>query len=201
MNDVTHMEDNFNKLKIKASPMFSLEQMATAPLQVQLLQGLIVIGKCKNILEIGTFVGSTTLHLLSAAGDGASITTIEKFDKFADIARENFAHNNASKRIELLCGDAKDIIPKLQGRTFDFIFLDGDKGSYDYYFNLLEPLLKNGGIIVVDDCFFHGDVFHELPITEKGKGVQQFLQTIAKNENYHKTFIPLFNGMLVLVRK
>ena len=77
-----------------------------AEIQLQVLQGLLVVGRCQKILEIGTFVGFGTLHLLSAAGDTARVTTIEKFDHFAEIARENFVTNNAGDRIELLCGDA-----------------------------------------------------------------------------------------------
>ena len=163
--------------------------------------GLLVVGRCQKILEIGTFVGFGTLHLLSAAGDTARVTTIEKFDHFAEIARENFVTNNAGDRIELLCGDALEIIPELKGKTFDFIYLDGDKGNYDQYFPLLDTILEKGGMLVADDCFFHGDVFNEHPSTEKGAGVKRFLDAVSSNNNYHKILFPLFNGMLVLVKK
>ena len=58
------------------------------------------------------------------------VTTIEKFKKFYDLAKENIKKNNLEKKIELHNGDAFDVLNKLKNKKYDFIFLDGDKGNY-----------------------------------------------------------------------
>lgn len=182
------------------SDMHSQADMGSSCVQWQLLQSLILMSKAKRVLEIGTFIGLSAIAMAKVIGDDGCVTTIEKFDKFALIAKNNFIKNNVSQRINLICGDAFVELSKMKVGQFDFIYLDGNKENYAVFFEKLDPLLTSGGVLCVDDCFFNGDVLNDYPVTEKGQGVQKFLDKITLNSNYHKMLLPIGNGLVVMFK-
>jgi predicted O-methyltransferase YrrM len=130
------------------------------------------------------------------------VVSIEKFDEFAAIARRNFAANGLSDRIRLLEGDAIDVMRGLPpGELFDLIFIDGNKERYTDYFLMAEALLSPRGIIIVDDCFFHGDAVNAIPSNPKGQGVRDFLDCVAGRSDYLRIALPVANGMMLLTRQ
>src|SRR6185503_20254728 len=103
--------------------------------------------------------------------------------------------NGFANRIELVEGDAHEILPNLEDRgPFDFAFIDGNKERYADYFRLVEPMMAPNGVIAVDDAFFHGDVLAESQRTEKGRGVRAFLDAAAKMDCWNRILLPLSNG-------
>lgn len=108
-----------------------------------------------SILEIGTAIGySGTLMLLSTS---ATLTTIELSEESIAIAENTFKENGVYDRVTQLHGDAKDVLPTIEGK-FDFIFLDGPKGQYIRYLPYLENLLNQGGVIFADNVLYRGMV-------------------------------------------
>lgn len=173
-------------------------EMSTPPIQVALLKFLIDLTGAMTFLEVGTFIGHTTMCIADFIGCLADVVTIEKFDEFASIARDNFADNHKSDRITLLVGDAVKILPTLKDGHFDIIYIDGDKGKYLELCKAAENKLSRGGLIVVDDVFFHGDVFNDKPKTEKGRGCKAVLEHYKKNKNFSHYVLPVNNGILLL---
>ena len=99
-------------------------------MQLAFLKSLIDLNQCKKVLEIGTFIGNTAMHMSKFIGKGAHVLTIEKFSEFADIARKNFADNGFSNdQITLLQGDATLLMQDLEDNYFDLIYVDGDKAK------------------------------------------------------------------------
>lgn len=108
-----------------------------------------------SILEIGTAIGySGTLMLLSTS---ATLTTIELSEESIAIAENTFKVNGVYDRVTQLHGDAKDVLPTIDGK-FDFIFLDGPKGQYIRYLPYLENLLNQSGVIFADNVLYRGMV-------------------------------------------
>jgi caffeoyl-CoA O-methyltransferase/O-methyltransferase len=133
--------------------------------------------------------------------EGGRLTTIEKYDEFARIAAENIRNNGLSERIDIICGDAFDELPKLDpNQLFDFVFLDGNKERYLEYFKLLDPRLRPGGLMIVDDVLFQGDVLNDEPKTEKGIGVKRFLQAVESADQYTKILLPISNGLMLMYK-
>lgn len=188
-------------LQIEEHPDFPLPAMSSHPLLVRFLQTLLLLKQPRRCLEVGTFVGATTMQLVQVLVPGAHITTLEKYDAFAALARRNFSANHLADRITLLEGDALTLLrtQQLPG-PFDFIFLDGNKEHYADYFRHLDPLLVPQGLLVVDDALFRGDVFNQEPKTPKGAGVKQLLTDVTCLQGYHKLLLPLCNGVLVLIK-
>lgn len=188
-------------LTIEAHPDFPLHAMSSHPLLVRFLQTLLLLKQPRRCLEVGTFVGATTMQLAQVLPAGAHMTTLEKYDAFAAVARRNFSANRFTDRITLLEGDALALLQARQvPGPFDFIFLDGNKEHYADYFRHLDPLLAPQGLLVVDDALFRGDVFNQAPRTPKGAGVKQLLADVTLLQGYHKLLLPLCNGVMVLIK-
>lgn len=191
-----------NRFTVHTTEMFSLAQMGSNPVSLQFLEFMIKIVRAKKILEIGTFIGVSGMALASAAGPEGSLVTVEKFPHFAEIAQRNFVENKLDSRISCLVGDAFELLPQLKERgPYDFVFIDGNKERYSNYLQEFAPLTAKGGLIVVDDALFHGDVLNDAPLTEKGRGVLECLEYAESLKGFFKLFLPLSNGMLLLYKE
>ena len=188
--------------KLEQTDMFSVEEMASNPISMRFFEFLIQVSGIRRILEIGAFIGVSTMNFARALPSGGEVVSIEKFDHFAAIARKNFEANGLSDRIRLIEGDAFEVIEGLpQDGKFDLIFIDGNKERYRDYVEKTEHLLSDKGIMVVDDCFFHGDVANETPVDEKGAGTRAFMEYAATRNDYLRIALPLANGIYLMVRK
>jgi caffeoyl-CoA O-methyltransferase/O-methyltransferase len=128
--------------ELQESNQVRTEEMACSPMLLRFLQILVLLKQPRRILEIGTFIGISTMYMAKALSKEGRIVTIEKYDHFARIAQENFTINGFTNKIELIEGDALEEIKKFNQRpTFDLIFLDGNKEKYNDYFYYLDRLL------------------------------------------------------------
>ena len=105
------------------------------------LKVLLAVKKPMRILEIGTAVGFSALLMSESVSKDCKITTIEKYEKRIPIACQNFKRAGKDAQIELLEGDALEILKQLDG-SYDFIFMDAAKGQYVFY---LEETIRRPG--------------------------------------------------------
>lgn len=191
-----------SEFKLELSDKFTIEEMGSNPVALRFLEMLLRMRNARRVLEVGTFVGVSTMCLARALPADGHVVTFEKFDHFAAIARKNFALNGFDKKITLIEGDAYEAIHKLdKADRFDVIFIDGNKERYKDYFEKLEPFLSPRGLIIVDDVFFHGDAINAQPTGDKGRGTRAFLDLAAKRDDYFRICLPLSNGIMLMLRK
>ena len=107
----------------------------------------------RRILEVGTLVGYSTILMGRELGEDSEIVTIEYDRDEAEQARANIARAEVSARVEVLVGDALEIIPTLEG-SFDMVFLDAAKHQYLDYLRLVEDRLHSGSVVVADNVSF-----------------------------------------------
>lgn len=194
--------DPWKELKLTLSDKFSIPEMGSNPIMLRFLEVLALVRQPKQVLEIGTFLGISAMHIAMGLSYNSHVTTIEKYDHFATIARKNIADNGFDNRITVLEGDAFELIPQIcKNRTLDMVFLDGNKERYHEYFIMLAPYVSKGGLFITDDIFFHGDSLNIEPDTEKGKGVKQLLSTVRDDSNWRKVILPISNGLLIMVKE
>jgi caffeoyl-CoA O-methyltransferase len=185
--------------KIGLSDKVSIEEMASNPVQLRFLELIVRLLGARRIIEIGAFIGISAMTMARAMPPGGKLTTIEKFDHFADICQRNFVANGLADRIEVVQGDAFELIDKLpRDELFDLAFIDGNKERYAHYFEVLEPRVRSGGLILVDDILFHGDVLNPRPETEKGEGVKAFMELAAGRSDYLRLALPICNGLMLM---
>ncbi len=190
-----------NGFKLTTSPKVGFEEMSSPAFLLSFLNAVAKMIGARTILEIGTFIGHSTMHLARMVGEGGHVTTLEVFSEFAEIARRNFADNGFGDRITLIEGDAGASLLELPKRSFDLVFIDGSKQSYLDYARRAEELITDKGVIIVDDVFFHGDALNASPSTDKGLGCKRLLAHYQDRSDFDHLLIPLRNGMLLLMKR
>jgi caffeoyl-CoA O-methyltransferase len=190
------------EFRLELSDKVTIEEIGSNPVAQRFLEMLVRMRGARRVLEVGTFLGITSMCLARALPPDGDVVTFEKFDHFAAIARKNFALNGYSDKITLIEGDAFDAVDRLRpSDRFDVIFIDGNKERYRGYFEKLEPHLAPQGLMIIDDCFFHGDAINEHPTTEKGAGVKAFLDYAATRADYDRIALPLSNGIMLMLKR
>ena len=178
------------------------------PEEGKLIQTLIKLGNIKNILEIGTLYGYSTIWFARGINNNGKIITIEKEPENAKIARENFnkLENNLSNNIEIINGDANEVLEKLVQKqlVFDMVFIDADKSSYPNYLNFTDKLLKKGGLIVADNTFLSGAVYNDY-LTDRirfkaQKNMRLFNKMLADKTKYQSIMINTDEGLNIAIK-
>jgi predicted O-methyltransferase YrrM len=165
----------------------------------KLLQLFLKIINAKNVLEVGTLYGYSTIWLARALPKGGKITTFEKEEKNAKIAKENFKKANLQNKIEVVIGDAKENLKKINGK-FDAIFIDAEKSGYPIYFKESKRLIRKGGLIMADNVFQKGKVWEEDITEDKNlKTIKEFNLKVA-NGKYFSTIINTYDGLLIAIK-
>lgn len=148
-----------------------------------------------RVLEIGTFMGMSAISF--AKEKDVIVDSIEKYQSFADVARVNIKGAGCGDRVNVIVGEALNILESVQ-KKYDIIFIDGDKENYLTYFQKSVALLNSSGVIIVDDIFFHGDVFNAKPKTARGMGVKMLTNYLkTQKETFRFTVLPISNGLLI----
>ena len=202
--NVSRVELPETEFNLKNGTKFPIAEMASNPLILNFYSFLIRSCNITNILEIGSFIGYSSIFLAKHSSKETRITSIEKYKIFYEIAKKNILKNKLNKKITLINNDANNELTKMTLKKkikFDLVFLDGDKGNYLKFFKLIEKLIKKNTIIIVDNVYFQGDVINSKPKTEKGKGVNKFLNYIKKKNNFYISLLPAYDGILFLRRK
>ena len=168
------------------------------------LRVILTIKHPKEILELGTAIGYSAI-LMSECCD-AKITTIENYEKRIPIARENFEKAGKSDQIELLEGDAMEVMKTLPDEKYDFIFMDAAKAQYINYLPEVMRLLISGGVLITDNVLQDGDLIQSKFVVRRRdrtihKRMREFLETVKHDERLETSIIPIGDGIVMAVKK
>ncbi len=157
----------------------------------------------EKILEIGTAIGFSAL-LMAENAPQSKIVTIDRNEEMITFAKENFAKFDRRNQIQLLEGDAADLITNLD-EEFDFVFMDSAKSKYIVFLPEILKHLKVGGMIIFDDIFQGGDIVKPIEEVRRGqrtiyRGLQRLFEATLDNPGLTATLLPLSDGLL-MVRK
>ena len=152
-----------------------------------------------NVLDIGTFTGYSALCLAKGMHGDGELHTIELRDVDAKTAQGYFDLSKYKNKIHLHLGDALEIIPKLS-QMWDLVFVDADKIGYIQYYDLIVPRLAEGGLIIVDNVLFHGQVLEKPLKGKNAKAVHEFNRYVANDNRTQQVMLPFRDG-LYLIKK
>ena len=169
-----------------------------SPDQSEFLKIIIRIGNYKNILELGTYLGYSTLGM--ALATSGSILTIDKDDRFIEKAKSFWEKSNVSHKIKFIQGTAIDEIEKLPQTSFDMIFVDADKTNNIKYYEKCKSLLTDNGILIFDNVLWKGKVSEE---TDDSKAIKiKEFNSYVKSDNYFQiSLISIGDGMMLCKKK
>lgn len=215
MNYVT--DDTLNAYLRTVQPMYNgvlgeiqreaiAAQVPIIPLETaRLLSVLLSMQKPKHILEIGTAVAFSAGLMCRYLPPDGTLTTIDRFEVMLQDARANIKRMGLEHQIQLLEGDAADILPTLQG-PFDVIFLDAAKGQYSNFLPHCLRLLPVGGLLIVDDVLQGGTIAQtrfSVPRRQRTihKRLRNFLWDITHHEALETSIIPIGDGLALCYKR
>ena len=159
-----------------------LPSINVSPAQGKLLHLLARAHGARNVLELGTLGGYSTIWLARALPAGGRLITLEANPKHAAVARANIAYAGLTRVVELRLGRAIDTLPQLAAEKlgpFDLIFIDADKPGYpDYLFWALE-LSQPGSLIIADNVVRNGEVANAASTDPNVQGVRRYNALLA----------------------
>lgn len=175
-------------------------RMLSGAVQGAFLQWMVATFAAKNVLEIGTFTGYSTICMARGLVEGGKLITIEKNEELEAIAQRYFTMAGLHNSVQQLIGDAAELIPTLEDK-FDLVFLDADKKNYPLYLQQLLPKITTGGILIADNVLWNGKVVQPLQHNDKDTaGVLAFNKMVQENPELHNILLPIRDG-LMLFRK
>jgi predicted O-methyltransferase YrrM len=177
---------------LASSEAAGLPSINVSPAQGKLLMLLAQLAGAKQILEIGTLGGYSSIWMARALLPGGRLITLEADPKHAEVARGNIARAGLAEVVEVRLGDARDGIQKLvaEGRgPFDLIFIDADKQSIPHYFEWALKLSHLGTLIIVDNVVREGALIDTKSEDASVKGVRRMHEMLAAETRVSATTI------------
>ena len=149
----------------------------------------------RRIFEMGSAIGYSTLWLARALPAGGKVYYTDGDPKNTEKAKGYFERAGVRDRIELLVGNALELIQQVEGQ-FDLIFNDVDKQDYPKVFRLAVPRLRRGGLFITDNVFWSGRVGRPDP-DEKTRSIQEFNRLLYSSPEVFVTLLPLRDGLAI----
>jgi len=168
----------------------NLPAIQVSSVQGKLLHLLARIMGARNILEIGTLGGYSTIWMARALPEGGRIITLEADPKHAEVAQKNFARAGVENKVELRLGKALDTLPKVaaDGRgPFDMFFIDANKSNMPEYFEWSLKLARKGSVIIADNVVREGAVLDARSKDADIQGIRRFLEMVGKERRVSGT--------------
>lgn len=170
------------------------------------LRVMLTITKPKRILELGTAVGYSAILMSEAIEKDASIITIENYEKRIVQARDNFKKADKEDVITMLEGDAMEIMPGLEGDSFDFVFMDAAKAQYIHFLPEVMRLMKNGAVLITDNVLQEGDIIQSKYVVRRRdrtihKRMREYLEVVKNHPELETTIVPIGDGITISVKK
>ena len=176
-----------------------IKRMQISVSQCHFLHLMIKTCNAKNILEIGTFTGLSTLSMSLALSDEGSIIALDKNLETNKIALDFFNKANQGKKIKTIVKPALDSLNdiKKENILFDIVFIDADKTNYTNYYESVIQLIKKDGLIIIDNVLWHGEVADKNN-NEKFTNIIREFNTHVKNDNrVEQIILPIGDGLTV----
>ncbi len=174
-----------------------VKRMQVATSQCHFLHLIIKTSNIKKVLEIGTFTGLSALSIALALPDDGKLVALDKDEGTNKIALDFFKKANQDNKIQTIVKPALDSLDELKNSKFDMVFIDADKMNYKEYYERSLKLLDKGGLIIVDNVLWHGEVADEDNLDKYTINIRDFNTYVANDKRVEQIIVPLGDGMTV----
>jgi caffeoyl-CoA O-methyltransferase len=183
--------------------------ISVSPNQGKFLQLLAILCNAKNILELGTLAGYSTIWMARALPKDGRLITLEADPKHAAVAQNNIDRAGLAGQVQIRTGKALDVLPQLVAEgagPFDMIFIDADKPPYAEYFQWALRLSRPGTLIVADNVIRDGKVIDETNTDPAVGGARRFNAMLGANTAVTATILQMvgvkeYDGIALAVVK
>ncbi len=170
--------------------------------QAQFLQTIIKISNTKKILEVGSFTGFSALSMASVLPSDGILISLDKNFEFSSKAK-SFYEKAKEKKIKQIIKPAMDSLKELKNsnQKFDLIFIDADKENYINYFDISINMVVSGGLIIIDNVLWHGEVSDKSKNDKFTNIIREFNDHLKKDNRVTKNIIPIGDGLTICIKK
>lgn len=197
--------DILRQLREETARLGDIKRMQIAPEQGQFMALIAELTGARKLLEVGTFTGYSSLACALAMPPDAEIVACDVSEEWTNIAQRYWQEAGVSEKMTLRLGPAAETLKKLldegQGNTFDLMFIDADKGGYDTYYELGLKLVRPGGLIMIDNVLWHGDVADSSIQDEDTRAIRALNQKLATDNRVSISLLPLADGLTLARRR
>lgn len=175
--------------------------------QAALLTLLTRILNARTAIDVGTFTGISALALARGLARGGRVITCDVTDEWADLALEHWERAGVADRIDFRLGSAVKTLQGLAPDTVaDIVFIDADKLNYPRYHRAAVPLLRPGGLLVVDNVLLDGYVLDpelaaEGLLRSCARTMRAFNAMVAADDRLDTVMLPIADGVTIARRK
>ena len=191
LNPIQEEIINYNK------SLGNVKRMQVDPVQCHFLHLMIKVSNIKNVLEIGTFTGLSALSISLALPDDGKLITLDKNEDTNKIAMDFFQRADQNHKIQTIINPALDTLEELRNQKFDMVFIDADKMNYKKYYEKSLGLINQGGLIIIDNVLWHGEVVDEKNDDKFTINIREFNKFVSEDKRVEQIIIPLGDGMTV----
>ena len=179
------------------STLGEVKRMQVATSQCHFLHLIIKTSNIKNVLEIGTFTGLSALSIALALPNDGKLIALDKNNETNKVAMNFFKKANLEHKIQTITKPALDSFDELKNKKFDMVFIDADKMSYKEYYDQSFKLMNKGGLIIVDNVLWHGEVADENNLDKFTVNIRKFNEYVVNDKRVEQILVPLGDGMTV----
>jgi len=174
-----------------------VKRMQVAPSQCHFLHLIIKISNIKKVLEIGTFTGLSALSIALALPEDGKLTALDKNEETNKVALSFFKKANQDHKIQTIIKPALESLDDLKNNRFNMVFIDADKMNYKEYYERSLKLVDKGGLIIIDNVLWHGEVADETNVDKFTLNIRKFNAHIEQDKRVEQIIVPLGDGMTV----
>jgi predicted O-methyltransferase YrrM len=193
-------EDDLLKQIVADTEAKNIPLIQVSPETGKLLGMFIKMIGARNVLEIGTLTGYSTIWMARALPPDGKVTTLELTKAHADEALSNYKKAGLDSRIMLVLGKAIESLATLSGSSFDMAFIDADKENCVNYFNKVIDMVRPGGLIITDNTLRRGEVIDPNP-GPGAQGIIAYNKLVAGDSRVESLLIPIDDGITVSIVK
>jgi caffeoyl-CoA O-methyltransferase len=167
------------------------------PSEGKLIQVLLRLIGATKVVEVGTLIGYSAIHIARALRPGGRLWSIEFEPHHAEVARANLAAAGVADRVTVRVGAGRDVLPTLEPEgPFDAVFIDADKANYDHYGQWAIDHLRPGGLVLGDNAYLFGELLDD---SDRGRAMRAFHELVAARCD--SVCAPTPDGMVVGVKR
>ena len=174
-----------------------IKRMQIDPTQCHFLHLIIKVSNIKNVLEIGTFTGLSALSISLALPEDGKLIALDKNEKTNELALKFFKKAKQDHKIKTIVKPALETLEELNKNEFDMIFIDADKMNYKQYYEKSLELIKKGGLIIIDNVLWHGEVADEKNNDKFTINIREFNKLVNEDSRVEQIIMPLGDGMTI----
>ena len=174
-----------------------VKRMQVSTSQCHFLHLIIKIPNIKSVLEIGTFTGLSALSIALALPDDGKLIALDKNEQTSKVAIDFFKKAKQNHKIKMIMKPALEGLEELKNKKFDMAFIDADKMNYKEYYERSLNLMHKGGLIIVDNVLWHGEVVDDANDNKFTMNIREFNKYIATDKRVEQIIVPLGDGMTV----